>query len=191
MEPQRDITMYLARLADGDRAAFDQVVHLLYGELRQLARRKMRHEPGGHTLGATALVNEAYLKLLRGGRIAATDRQQFFAIAANTMHRVLVDYARAKRRHKRGDGEPRVPLEEVEAFLTDSEAEEVLVLDDALQRLAEINPRGADMVRQRFYAGLSLAEIADLHGLSVKTVQRDWIAARAWLHKEVAGDLGL
>jgi len=107
------------------------------------------------------------------------------------MRRVLVDYARARRRHKRGGGEVHVPLDEVEPFLSDAEADEVLALDDALNRLAEINPRGAEVVQQRFYAGLSLEETAELLGVSTKTVQRDWTAARAWLRKEVARDLGL
>ena len=191
MSSQSDITRLLGRVSDGDHEALDRVVRLLYDELRAMARHRLEGERSGHTLSATALVNEVYLKLAQHRRINARDRAQFFAVAATTMRRVLVDYARAKRRHKRGGGEPHVPLDEVEPFLSDAEADEVLALDDALNRLAEINPRGAEVVQQRFYAGLSLEETAELLGVSAKTVQRDWTAARAWLRKEVARDLDL
>jgi len=190
MSSASDITRLLGRVADGDHDALDRVVRLLYDELRTMARQRLEGERVGHTLSATALVNEVYLKLAQHRRINARDRAQFFAVAATTMRRVLVDYARAKRRHKRGGGEAHVPLDEVEPFLSDEEAEEVLALDDALNRLAEINPRGAQVVQHRFYAGLSLEETAESLGVSAKTVQRDWVAARAWLRKEVARDLG-
>jgi RNA polymerase sigma factor (TIGR02999 family) len=107
------------------------------------------------------------------------------------MRRVLVDYARARRRKKRGGGDIKIPLDQVEHLLTDSEADEILALDSALSRLAEINPRGAEVVQQRFYAGLSLEDTASLLGVSAKTVQRDWIAARAWLRKEVAREMDI
>lgn len=179
-------------MSDGDPAALDRVVGLLYDELRAMARSRLADERKGHTLSATAVVNEVYLKLARQHRIAAPDRTRFLAVAANTMRRVLVDYARTRRRAKRGGGEAHVPLEDVEhLILSDDEADEVLALDAALTRLSEINPRGAEVVQQRFYAGLSLEDTAALLGVSTKTIQRDWIAARAWLRKEVARELEL
>jgi RNA polymerase sigma factor (TIGR02999 family) len=189
MAADQDVTLWLRRMSEGDPAALDRVVGLLYDELRAMARNRLSAERAGHTLSATAVVNEVYLKLARHHRISAPDRTRFLAVAATTMRRVLVDHARGRRRHKRGGGEPNVPLDQVEHLLTDDEAEEILALDGALTRLAEINPRGAEVVQQRFYAGLSLEETAELLGVSTKTVQRDWIAARAWLRKEVAREL--
>ncbi len=192
MSPAPDVTQWLRQMSDGDSAALDRVVGLLYDELRAMARSRLADERKGHTLSATAVVNEVYLKLARQHRIAAPDRTRFLAVAANTMRRVLVDYARTRRRAKRGGGEAHVPLEDAEHLvLSDTEADEVLALDAALTRLAEINPRGAEVVQQRFYAGLSLEDTAALLGVSTKTIQRDWIAARAWLRKEVARELDL
>jgi RNA polymerase sigma-70 factor (ECF subfamily) len=192
MPPAPDVTQWLRQMSDGDSAALDRVVGLLYDELRAMARSRLADERKGHTLSATAVVNEVYLKLARQHRIAAPDRTRFLAVAANTMRRVLVDYARTRRRAKRGGGEAHVPLEDAEHLvLSDTEADEVLALDAALTRLAEINPRGAEVVQQRFYAGLSLEDTAALLGVSTKTIQRDWIAARAWLRKEVARELDL
>ena len=185
-----DLTPHFRALAAGDPDALDRIVRSLYGELRDLARRRLRDERSGHTLQATALVNEVYLRLSRENRIAAESRTRFMAVASNTMRRILVDYARARGRAKRGGGAERVPLENVEAFLSDEEAEEILSLEDALVRLARGNPRGARVVELRFFAGLGVEEIAELLEVSSKTIQRDWIAARAWLRKEVARDLG-
>ena len=186
-----DLTPHFRALAAGDPDALDRIVRSLYDELRDLARRRLRDERSGHTLQATALVNEVYLRLSRENRIAAESRTRFMAVASNTMRRILVDYARARGRAKRGGGAERVPLENVEAFLSDEEAEEILSLEDALVRLARGNPRGARVVELRFFAGLGVEEIAELLEVSSKTIQRDWIAARAWLRKEVARDLGL
>lgn len=191
MSTNHDLTRWLHEMSEGDPAALDRVVGLLYDELRAMARGRLANERKGHTLSPTAVVNEVYMKLARQQRIAAPDRTRFLAVAATTMRRVLVDYARTRRRHKRGGGEANVPLDDVEHMLSESEAAEVLALDDALTRLSEINPRGAEVVQQRFYAGLSLEETAALLGVSSKTVQRDWIAARAWLRKEVARELDL
>ena len=185
------VTALLQRWHAGDEAAREQVFAAVYGELRAIARRQLVSERPGHTLQATALVNEVYLRLSRENRIAAESRTRFMAVASNTMRRILVDYARARGRAKRGGGAERVPLENVEAFLSDEEAEEILALEDALVRLARGNPRGARVVELRFFAGLGVEEIAELLEVSSKTIQRDWIAARAWLRKEVARDLGL
>jgi RNA polymerase sigma factor (TIGR02999 family) len=184
---QGPLTRYLEQLAAGDPAALDEVVRILYDELRTLARSRLRNERVEHTLSATALVNEAYVKLSTQHRIPAASRTQFMAVAATTMRRILVDYARARRRKKRGGGERPIPLEDVEPFLSDSEAEEVLALNEALDRLAQHNPRAAEVVEQRFYAGLTLEEIAAQLGVNERTVRRDWVVARAWLRKEVRG----
>lgn len=190
MAPDEDLTLWLGRLSEGDEAALDRVVRVLYDELRALARSRLNHERPDHTLAATALVNEVYLKLATQRRINAADRMQFMAVAATTMRRVLVDYARARLRGKRGGGAVGVPLDEVECFLSEQESDEVLALDAAIERLAAMDARAARVVEQRFYAGLSVEESAQLLGVSTKTVQRDWIAARAWLRKEVARQLG-
>ena len=187
----QDLTRWLQRLDTGDPAALDRVVRELYDELRTVARDRLRMERPGHTLSATALVNEAYLRLARERRIPAGSRTRFFAVAANTMRRVLVDYARASKRLKRGgDSEP-LPFEEVEPLLGETEAEEILALEDALQRLGRANERAARVVEHRFFSGLTIEEIADLLEVSAKTVQRDWVTARAWLRKEVRRDLEL
>ncbi len=183
------ITQWLKRLREGDEAALEHLVPLLYDELRQLARRQLRNERPGHTLNPTALVNEAFLRLVQQRQIKAAVRTQFLAIAGRTMWRILVNYARDKKRLKRGGGHRPIPLDEADRFLTDQEADEVLALDEALDRLTKVNPRGSEVVRCRFYSGLSLEETAEVLGVSVKTVQRDWIAARAWLRREVSSDL--
>lgn len=185
-----DLTLWLQQLSAGDGAALDRVIKILYEDLRELARSRLRAERPGHTLGATALVNEAYLRLMRQHQIRVESRGQFLAVASTTMRRVLVDYARTRKRLKRGGGAEVVPLEEVEAFLSFEEADEILALEAALERLAAANPRAATVVEHRFFSGLSVEEIAGLLGVSEKTVRRDWLTARAWLRKEVAHDPG-
>ena len=169
----------------------DDLVPQLYDELRRLAHAHLRRERPGHTLGTTGLVHEVYVRLAGQAGLPADDRTRFFAIASATMRRVLVDYARERGRIKRGGGAVAVPLDEVEPFLSQEEAEELIALDDALDRLATLNPRAASVVQHRFFAGFSLEETASLLGVSLKTVQRDWLVASAWLRKEVALDLGL
>lgn len=182
-----DVTIWLERWRGGDREAFDRIVPLVYAELREVARRALRRERPDHTLSATALVNEAYLRLLDQRRIAAQDRAGFLSVAACTMRRLLVDYARSRKRNKRGGGENPLPIEEAELFLTEPEAEELLELDLALNRLAAANPRGAQVIEHRYFAGLSLKESAQALGVSAKTVHRDFLASRAWLRKELHG----
>jgi RNA polymerase sigma factor (TIGR02999 family) len=182
-----------------DRPA-DQLVARMYDELRVLAHAHLRRERPGHTLGTTALVNEAYLRLAGQTALSPADRTRFFGVASNTMRRVLVDHARRRTRVKRGAGEAFVPLDDAdgalaagaaaEALLSEQEADELLALDEALDRLAAANPRGSLVVQHRFFGGLTLDETAEVLGVSAKTVQRDWLVARAWLRKEVAGDLG-
>ena len=174
--------------ANRDRP-IDELVPLLYEELRRLARAQLRRERIGHTLDTTGLVNEAYLRLAGQPGLAPVDRAHFFGIASSTMRRILVDHARRRNRQKRGLGEVPVPLDEIEAFLSAEEADELIVLDEALERLRAVNQRAADVVQHRFFAGLGLEETAELLHVSAKTVQRDWLAARAWLRKEVARNL--
>lgn len=183
------VTEWIDKLRGGDQGALDELVPRLYHELRRVAGGKLRGERRNLTLSATALVNEAYLKLRQQRKIDSSGRTHFLAVAGNTMRRILVDHARARRRAKRGGGEKPIPLEDMEPFLSDSEAEEMIALDEALDRLAEIHPRGAEVVSHRFFTGLTLEESAEVLEVSSKTVQRDWLAARAWLRKEVAQDL--
>jgi RNA polymerase sigma factor (TIGR02999 family) len=185
--PEGDITRGLLALRRGEPGALDRVVPLLYDDLRRLARQRLRKERDGHTLDTTGLVHEAYLRLQTQRQLAPTDRAEFFAAASTTMRRILVDYARARRREKRGGGRVAVPVEDVEPFLTEPAVDEALALDEALDRLDAVQPRAARVFEQRFFGGLAVEEIAQAQGVSTKTVQRDWEAARAWLRKEVRG----
>ena len=185
------ITVWLDRLRAGDPDALAHLLPLVYDELRAAARRQLRGEGREHTLTPTALVHEVYLRLLNQRSIGAEHRGDFLGIAAQTMRRVLVDHARRRLAQKRGRGEAHVPIDDVEFALSDGEAKEVLALEDALGRLAAMDDRAARVVEQRFYGGLSVEEIAVQLGVSTKTVQRTWLAARAWLRKEVAAGLGL
>jgi RNA polymerase sigma-70 factor (ECF subfamily) len=189
MSSSGEVTVWLARLREGSPEALDRLVPLLYADLQRLARQRLRSERPGHTLDTAALVNEAYLRLVDQRQIVANDRSEFFAAASRTMRRVLVDYARARNRDKRGGGVAPVPLEAVEEFLSEKAAEETLALDEALQRLEAVQPRVARVVELRFFGGLTLGETAELLGISTKTVQRDGDAAMAWLRKEVRSSL--
>jgi len=174
-----------------EQHSVDDLIARHYDDLRRLAHRFLRRERSNVTLQTTGLVNEAYLRLAGLADIRVDEKTRFFALASTTMRRVLVDHARSRHRQKRGGVADRVPLEDVEWMLTDEEAEELVVLDEALTRLEQINPRGSEVVQYRFFGGLTLDETAELLGVSAKTIQRDWLAARAWLRKEVAGDLGI
>jgi RNA polymerase sigma-70 factor (ECF subfamily) len=184
-----EVTNALQQLREEGAEAFDRVVVVLYDELRRLAHNRLFGERDGHTLGTTGLVHEAYLRLLKQRLFRPEDREQFLAAASNTMRRVLVDYARARNRDKRGGGAPTIPLDEVEPFLHDSEAIEMLELDLALTRLEELMPRAARVFEMRAFGGLLVSEIAGLLAVSDKTIERDWTAARAWLRKEVRGQV--
>jgi RNA polymerase sigma-70 factor (ECF subfamily) len=186
-----DILVVEGRVMGGEQQSVDELVARHYDELRRLAHRYLRRERSGATLETTGLVNEAYLRIASLAGIGVDERTRFFALAATTMRRVLVDHARSRRRQKRGMEPERVPLELVELPLSDDEADELVVLDEALTRLEQINPRGSEVVQYRFFGGLTLEETAEVLGVSAKTVQRDWLAARAWLRKEVARDLGI
>ena len=164
---------------------------LVYEQLRQLARRRMSEERAAHTLDATALVHEVYMRLLgaNGASTAAwSGRSQFFFAAAEAMRRILIDHARARGNLKRGGGRRRLPLSSVLDLATGEQFPEILALDDALMRLEEVSDSAASVVRLRFYAGLSIEEAAETMGVSPRTVKREWTYARAWLARELRGD---
>lgn len=191
MPSRGEVTELLKRLRGGSQEALDELFPLLYQELRQIARRRMRNERQGHTLGPTGLVHEAYVRLLASEAIRAEDRGQFFAAASETMRRILVDYARSRKRLKRGGSQEPIPLDEAKAFLSERQADEVLALEEAVNRLAALDERAAAIVRYRFLGGLTMEETGQVLGISAKTVQRSWSFSLAWLRKEVAQDLGL
>ncbi|HEV3468898.1 MAG TPA: sigma-70 family RNA polymerase sigma factor [Pyrinomonadaceae bacterium] len=187
-EPQR-LTQLLVAWSDGDQKALDELFPLVYDELRQVARRHKRRERRGHTLRTTALVNDAYLRLVDQRHVRWQNRAHFFAIAAQMMRRILVDHARSKHYEKRGGGAVHVPLEEA-AVLAEGKAAEILALDEALRALAELDPRRARVVELRYFGGLSNEEIAEVLKVSTNTVTRDWNMARAWLYNELSGTGG-
>ena len=180
------ITEILARLRDGDSQAEAVLIPLIYDELRRLARAQMRNERRNHTLQPTVLVNEAYLRLVhRPPGAAWNNRIQFYATAARVMRHVLVDHARAKRAQKRGDLRQQVTLEE---RLKASEAPslDLLALNEALDHLASLDPRQSRVVELHFFGGLTFEEIAELLGVAVRTVKRDWTMARSWLYTQLS-----
>lgn len=180
------VTRLLRAWRGGDAAAFDELMPLVYNELRTLAQRQMRRERSGHTLQATALVHEAYLRLIDQRRVKWQNRAHFFAIAAQVMRRIVVDYARKRGRLKRGGGAQHLSLDEA-ALLTPAQAPEVLALDEALYRLADIDERKSRVVEMRYFGGLSVAEVAAVLGVSENTVIGDWALAKAWLRRELEG----
>lgn len=179
------VTALLAGLANGDAAASDALFPLLYEELRRVAHRQLRAERAGHTLCTTALVHEAYLRLVDQTRAQWVNRAQFLSVAARAMRRVLIDYARRYRAGKRGGGWDRLDLDDVDVPVAER-AESLLALDDALERLTVLNPRLTQVVECRFFGGMTEPEIADALGLTERTVRRDWVKAKAWLHDELA-----
>lgn len=179
------VTSLLQRWSGGDDAARDEVMPLVYGELRKLAQSYLYRERSGHTLETSALVNEAYMRLLGQEHVSWQNRGHFFGIAAQSMRRILVDYARHKGTSKRGGDAPKVSLDE--AWMAAVERpEELLLLDDALKRLAEVDPDRAEQVELRFFAGLTHEEIAEVKGISLSTVERKWRLARAFLYDAMA-----
>ena len=180
-----DITGLLVAWGGGDREALDRLVPLVYQELRRLARRQMRRERPGDTLQTTALVNEAYLRLVDYERVRPRDRAHFLAIAAQAMRRILVERARGRRSEKRGGDPQRISLEDA-GDLSDERAAELVALDEALRAFAAIDPRKARLVELRYFGGLTIEETAEVLGVSTPTVERDWRTARIWLHREIS-----
>lgn len=179
------LTTLLADASGGNVDALNRLFPLVYGELRELARRRLRSERDGHTLETTALVHEAYLKLVDQTRVEWQGRAHFYAIASQAMRRILINYAQMRNAQKRGGSAPHVPLDLARGVVTDDDLAEVLALDGALERLGAFNPRGAEVVGYRFFGGLQWNEIAEVMGISEPTVRRAWTAARAWLRHEL------
>jgi RNA polymerase sigma factor (TIGR02999 family) len=183
--PSHDVSTLLRAWSDGDQKALDRLAPIVYDELRRLARYYLQRERPGHSLQATALVNEAYLRLVDYKRMQWGNRAHFFAVSAQLMRRILVDHA---RRHnlKRGGGVQHVELEDI-AVVGGGRAENLVALDDALQALARMDARKARVVELRFFGGLNVEETAEVLQVSPGTVMRDWSSSRAWLYREMGG----
>ena len=181
------ITQLLRAWAEGDRAALDRLAPLVYDELHRLAKLYMRGERAGHLLQTTALINEAYLRLMDWQKSEWGNRAQFFAVAAQMMRRVLVDFARARQYAKRGGRAQQVSFDEATVTGRDRHAE-LIALDDALNSLSERSPRQSLVVELRYFGGLSVEETATALGVSPRTVIREWNVARAWLYRELRGE---
>jgi RNA polymerase sigma factor (TIGR02999 family) len=182
--PAHAVTRLLLAWSGGDAGARDALLPLVYHELRRVARHHLRHERPGHTLQPTALVNEAYLKLVGLSRVKWQDRAHFFAVAARLMRRILVDHARGRAAAKRGGVRTAMTLDDAVAFSREPDLD-VVALDAALARLAELDPRQERIVELRFFSGLEVDETARVLGISTATVKREWRTARAWLYREL------
>jgi RNA polymerase sigma factor (TIGR02999 family) len=180
----QNITHLLREWSDGDERALEELTPLVYEELRHQAARYLRRERPGHTLQTTALINEAYLRLIDAKDVKWQSRTHFFAIAANLMRRILVDHARKRDAEKRGGAQMRVTLTDVFAASEDSNVD-LLAIDEALERLEKLDSQQARVVELRFFSGLTVDETATVLGVSPKTVKRDWSVARAWLRREI------
>lgn len=188
---QAAVTHLLARAQRGDRSATDELFPLVYGELKELADRFLSGERAGHTLQATALVHEAYMRLVGPNQTPWESRAHFFGAAAQAVRRILIDHARAKGSLKRGGGGERVALSDVAELAREDDtrgAADLLALDEALRRLETLDPHKARVVELRFFGGLTADQTAAAMGVSPSTVARDWQFARAWLHRELGGD---
>lgn len=186
--PSGDVSAILRAWSDGDQRALDRLTPIVYDELRRLARRYMRQERPGHSLQTSALVNEAYMRLVDYKRMQWQNRAHFFAVSAQLMRRILVDHAR-RRNLKRGGGIPHVSLDEA-AVVTDEAATDLVALDDAMNALARLDPRKVQVVEMRFFGGLSVDETAAVLKVSPITVMRDWSSAKAWLYRELTSGTG-
>ncbi len=182
-----DVTQLLAELGAGDDRAADQLLPLVYDELRALAQQNLARERPDHTLQATALVHEAYLRLVDSDRIHLRNRAHFFALAAQALRRILVDHARTHKRQKRGGARGKLSLQVIPELSVETDID-VLALDEALESLNRLGERYARIVEMRFFGGMTMEEIAELTGVSITTVERDWRTARAWLYRQLAGD---
>lgn len=179
-----EVTQLLNAYGNGDRQALDRLLPLVYSELRRIAGYRMRHERADHTLNATALVHEAYIKLLDANEVSWQNRAHFFAIASRIMRQILISYARKHTAEKRGGGTPDTILEDKEIAIQDR-AEELIALNDALDQLASFDERLAKVVEYRFFGGLTIEETAAVLDVSTMTVKRDWTKAKAWLYREL------
>ena len=183
--PLQEVTQLLVDWGNGNQAALDQLIPLVYTELRQLARRYMRRERPGHTMQTTALIHEAYLRLVDQNRVRWQHQAHSLGIAARLMRQILIEHARSRTRAKRGGGVGTISLDEA-AIVSQARATELLALDDALERLATIDPRKSQVVELRFFGGLSVEEAAQVLNIAPNTVLRDWRMAKAWLRREIS-----
>ena len=179
-----EVTQLLRAWGEGDREALDRLIPLVHAELHRLAHNYMRREQGGHTLQTSALVNEAYLRLVDIKGVGWQDRAHFFAVSAQIMRRILVDFARSRQNLKRGGGAQRVSLDEA-LVVSPERGADLLALDEALERLAGLNARQSQVVELRYFGGLSEDEVAEVLKVSPRTVRSDWSLARAWLYREL------
>ncbi len=185
--PQHEITQLLAQWREGNQSALDELYPLVYDELHRLARRYMSRERKGHTLQTTALINEAYVRLIDQKNVPWANRSHFFAISAQIMRRILIDHARRHQYAKRGGGARQVSLDEAATVVMPDQSGELLRLDEALKSLAEMDPRRSQVVELRYFGGLNNEEIAGVLRISENTVTRDWNMARAWLYQQLTG----
>lgn len=186
-QPAATVTALLAKARSGDGSALANVFPLLYDELHRLAQVQLRREPDGHTLTPTALVHEAYMRLVDYSRMAWTGRVHFMAVATTAMRRILVDYARAARSLKRGGALRRVSIDSVQLG-AEERAELLIAVDAALERLAVLDVRQARVVEYRFFGGLTEQETAEALGIGLRTAKRDWARAKIWLHREITAE---
>jgi len=183
-----DVSTLLRAWSDGDQSALERLTPVVYEELRRLAHRYMKGERSGHSLQTTALVNEAYMRLVDFDRMQWQDRAHFFAVSAQVMRRILVDQAR-RQNIKRGAGVPHVSLEDV-ALVGGDRTADLVALDDALNAHARLDPRKVQIIEMRFFGGLSIEETAEVLKVSPATVRRDWSIAKLWLYRELGGGTG-
>ena len=183
--PPQEVTQLLVDWGNGNQAALDRLMPLVYTELRQLAHRYMRRERPGHTMQTTALIHEAYLRLVDQNQVRWQHQAHFFGIAARLMRQILIEHARSHTHAKRGGGVGTISLDEA-AIVSQARATELLALNDALERLATIDPRKSQVVELRFFGGLSVEEAAQVLNITPNTVLRDWRMAKAWLRREIS-----
>ncbi|HKR60856.1 MAG TPA: sigma-70 family RNA polymerase sigma factor [Pyrinomonadaceae bacterium] len=184
----QNVTQLLTGWRNGDRAALDALLPVVYEELRKQAARYLRHERVGHTLQTTALIHEAYIRLVDQKNVHWQNRAHFFGIAAQLMRRILVDHARTKKRAKRGGSDIRVTFNDANV-MGQSKDLDIVALDEALEHLATIDEQQSRIVELRFFSGLTVEETAEVLGISPATVKRDWSMAKAWLHRELSGEV--
>ncbi len=187
---QADVTQLLVSWGNGDQQALERLIPLVYGELHRLADRYLRRERPGHTLQSTALVHEAWMKMIDQRNVHWQNRAHFFGVAAQMIRRILVDYARNRHAEKRGGHAYKLSLDDAIEMPKQRDLD-LVVLDDALEGLAKVDPQQSRIVELRFFAGLSIEETAEVLRISPATVKRDWVSAKAWLYREMGGRTGI
>ena len=186
----REISQLLRSWSDGNAQAFEELLPLVYDELHRQAHRYLRREREGHTLQTTALIHEAYLNLIKQNRVNFQNREHFFAISANLMRRILVNYANTRHRQKRGGRDENLELNDSILIATKSKDLDLLALDEALKRLAKMDEQQARIVELRYFGGLTIEETSEVMGIAPATIKRDWNLTKAWLYRELGGQNG-